>query len=82
MNHTAPMKTQSPLARLATIPVLLCLLPGCASTRLTYLEPEAFVRQAKMGLGNSAQWVQPVGASSTRAYLEYQDLIPYKWLVR
>ena len=71
------MKTKTFLAPLAATTVLLCLLPGCASTRLTYLEPEAFVRQAKMKPGNSAQWVQLVGASSTRAYLEYQDLLTW-----
>ena len=72
------MKTKTFLAPLAATTVLLCLLPGCASTRLTYLEPEAFVRQGKeMERVHSAQWVQLVGASSTRAYLEYQDLLTW-----
>lgn len=58
--------------------LLACLLPGCASTRLTYLEPEAFVRQGKeMERVHSARWVQLVGASRTRAYLECQDMLTW-----
>lgn len=72
------MKTNRLNPRHCAAILLACLLPGCASTRLKYLEPEAFVRQGMdMERVNSAQWVQLVGASSTRAYLEYQDLITW-----
>lgn len=59
--------------------LLIALLAGgCASTRIKHLPPKEFLAQAQqIEAMNSATWTTYIGASATRAYLEYGDVIGF-----
>jgi hypothetical protein len=48
---------------------------GCANTKIKHLSANDFLAQAKqIEAMNSASWTTYIGASATRAYLEYGDV--------
>ncbi len=48
---------------------------GCASIKIKHLSANDFLAQAKqIEAMNSASWTTYIGASATRAYLEYGDV--------